>query len=380
MATVNPPGSRPGAARPSLIPVPHVFRGSERKTPDRPCLNCGDPTVGYYCPHCGQRKVEVGVSLRRMLLEALDDQFSINSALPRTLGALLVRPGRLTREYMDGRIVRYIPPFRLYLVSSLVFFLVLSFVPELRDPMQLAIGGDESGSLTIGMVTDSLRAGIEETRAQGGDPDAARIREEALAAAQRAREARRPTAFPARGAVADSVPGVEPPAPPLPPTLPGAGWMGNPRVNTGNAQLDSTLTARLQELNAIPPRMAIRRLMSDYLEHVPQMMFVLLPVFAGILKLLYVRRKRFYVEHFVFSLHLFSFAFLSYTLMLTVRHPAVVTTLSLWLVLYVYLAMKHVYQQGWIATAAKYAVLSMAYTMLMATSAALLLVVTLLMM
>src|SRR5687767_2191509 len=86
------------------------FRASERRTPERPCLNCGDPTPGNFCRTCGQRKVEVHVSLGRMLMEALDDQFSINSALPRTLGALIARPGHLTREYMSGRIARYIPP------------------------------------------------------------------------------------------------------------------------------------------------------------------------------------------------------------------------------------------------------------------------------
>ena len=96
-----------------------------RRTPDRPCLNCGDETPGNFCRTCGQRKVEVRVSLRRMLLEALDDQFSLNSALPRTLQALFFKPGHLTREYMEGRIARYIPPFRLYLISSVIFFLIL---------------------------------------------------------------------------------------------------------------------------------------------------------------------------------------------------------------------------------------------------------------
>src|SRR3954465_1812058 len=135
------------------IPIPAVFRASERRTPERPCLNCGDPTPGNFCRNCGQRKVEVQVSLVRMLMEALDDQFSINSALPRTVGALLARPGRLTREYMSGRIVRYIPPFRLYLVTSVVFFLMLSLVPELRNPTvklgpteTLTLGGGDPGA------------------------------------------------------------------------------------------------------------------------------------------------------------------------------------------------------------------------------------------
>ncbi|HEX8242894.1 MAG TPA: DUF3667 domain-containing protein, partial [Longimicrobium sp.] len=116
---------------PPALPRIPIFRQTERRTPDRPCMNCGDPTPGNFCRNCGQRKVEVHVSLGRMLLEALDDQFSLNSALPRTIGALMLRPGHLTREYMTGRIARYIPPFRLYLVTSVAFFLALSFLPEL---------------------------------------------------------------------------------------------------------------------------------------------------------------------------------------------------------------------------------------------------------
>src|SRR3982751_1237473 len=118
----------------AAFPMPPGFRASERRTPDRPCLNCGDPTPGNFCRNCGQRKVEVHVSLGRMLMEALDDQFSLNSALPRTIGALMFRPGRLTHEYMSGRIARYIPPFRLYLVMSVLFFLALSLLPDLRNP------------------------------------------------------------------------------------------------------------------------------------------------------------------------------------------------------------------------------------------------------
>ncbi|HEU0053304.1 MAG TPA: hypothetical protein VFQ39_09010, partial [Longimicrobium sp.] len=81
---------------------PSPISSTARKTPYAPCRNCGDTTVGNYCPNCGQRKIEVRVSMRRMLMEALEDQLSINAALPRTLSALFLRPGHLTREYMGG--------------------------------------------------------------------------------------------------------------------------------------------------------------------------------------------------------------------------------------------------------------------------------------
>lgn len=64
------------------------------------------------------------MSLRTLLREVLEDQLSLEARSPRTLHALLLRPGLLTADYREGRIARYVPPTRLYLVTGLVFFLV----------------------------------------------------------------------------------------------------------------------------------------------------------------------------------------------------------------------------------------------------------------
>lgn len=56
------------------------------------CPNCWERGPGRYCPTCGQRQRQRAVSLRQILLEVLDDQFSVNSALPRTLRALVLQP------------------------------------------------------------------------------------------------------------------------------------------------------------------------------------------------------------------------------------------------------------------------------------------------
>ena len=69
-----------------------------------------------YCPRCGQRNAERLASLGSRVRDALTDELSLEARLPRTLGALLFRPGFLTREYFAGRIARYVLPFRLYLL------------------------------------------------------------------------------------------------------------------------------------------------------------------------------------------------------------------------------------------------------------------------
>src|SRR5688500_17610765 len=171
------PGTMPpvgvGAEQRAVPPTPPGHRGwgrRARSTPTRPCLNCGDTSIGWYCPTCGQRKMDVAISLRRMLMEALEDQLSLNSTLPRTLGALFFRPGHLTREYVQGRIVRYIPPFRLYLVSSLLFFILIPLVPGVAEINM----GDEDlpqpDSIRIAMEVDSVL--LARARAAGQDTTA----------------------------------------------------------------------------------------------------------------------------------------------------------------------------------------------------------------
>jgi hypothetical protein len=304
----------------TLAPPPQP---GSRRTPERACLNCGDPTPGNYCPNCGQRKLEVRVSLRRMFMEALDDQFSLNSALPRTLGALFLHPGRLTRDYMDGRIARYIPPFRLYLISSLAFFLILSFDLRYRsgNPEGLRVRSDTTRSAgvparTFASSRDSLAAGADSSRA-GRDSAGER------------------------------------------------NWLRGMRFNSPWAELDSTANRRLRELGAMEPEEGLKRVGGQFLEYVPQTMFLLMPLFAGLLKLLYIRRKRLYVEHFVFALHLHAFTFLTFVITMLVPGRLVDVAGFFWLLVYTYLAMYRVYGQGWFRTGIKYIALGIGYNILL---------------
>jgi hypothetical protein len=101
-------------------------------------------------------------------------------------------------------------------------------------------------------------------------------------------------------------------------------------------------------------------ILRDMLQRAPTVMFVLLPVFALILKLLYIRSGRFYVEHFVFALRYHAFAFVLFTIMLPLENTWIPALLTIWLIVYLPLAMKHVYRQGWFATGVKFVLLSTA--------------------
>lgn len=321
--------AEPPAAPPPPLKRRRWWSPETRRTPDRPCLNCGDTTVGFFCANCGQRKVDVRVSLRRMLMEALDDQLSVNSALPRTAGALLVRPGLLTCEYMKGRIVRYIPPLRLYLVTSLLFFVVLGLVANINEMVDGARGPREGAA-------DSIATPAAPTVAKGRGP-------------------------------------VAPPAAPEVPAV-GVSKREGGRLNINIAPTDSVGVPRWllpvhrhlrhteDRLNAMPTDEALRTIIQGGLDNAPTGVFLMMPVFALILKLLYFRRKRFYVEHFVFALHVHAFTFVVFGLLILLPEEGVVGgLLFLWLMIYVFLAMKRVYEQSFLRTFVKYVMLGWAY-------------------
>jgi hypothetical protein len=310
-----------------------------------PCPNCGDPRPGNYCPNCGQRRIERRVTLRRMLGEALEDQFSVNSALPRTLKYLLLHPGFLSREYVAARIQRYIPPFRLYLVSSLLFFLTLSFATTMNEDSFINIradgaeAGDTTAAATESLGADSVGAGdgvagsgpnIATTAAV--DSALAPLDSAAIAAAERAQ--------------ADSLADT---------------FLEKITFRSRSAVLDTAVNRKLREFRRMEARQVLRLVFAETVRRTPTALFLLLPVFALLLKLLYIRRRRYYVEHFVFGLHTHAFTFILLTAALLL--PGWIDALLMaWTVVYFYLAMKRFYGQGWFKTLVKYVTLTFTYT------------------
>jgi Protein of unknown function (DUF3667) len=100
---------------------------SSTETPAR-CKNCDAALLGRYCVNCSQAADVHVPTTRELAHELLEGLTHSDSRLWRTLTTLWFKPGKLTEEFVAGRRVAYLPPFRLYLIVSIVFFLVLSLV------------------------------------------------------------------------------------------------------------------------------------------------------------------------------------------------------------------------------------------------------------
>lgn len=91
------------------------------------CLNCGKPIDSAFCPDCGQENTPTAASLRSLLADAWEEVFKLDAKIFRSINLLLLKPGQLTNEYLAGRRVRYVTPFKLYFFTSFLFFLVFAF-------------------------------------------------------------------------------------------------------------------------------------------------------------------------------------------------------------------------------------------------------------
>ncbi len=312
-------------------------------TPDCECPNCGFEVGSHaFCAQCGQEQRDVIPTMRSLLGQFFDDFLSLDSKLARTLALLVRRPGELTKEYLRGRQTRYVRPLRLYLLSSLFFFLLLSVVGA---PTIVHTSGNGNGS-----------ASIESEGSDAGAESLASVAD-ALRRAKLSPEAREALGQTLLRADADST------------------WIAAiTRDSTRVRRFDDVeqwpvvggmLAAKARSLGDLEPaefQTAINRSVVAYL---PRAIFLLMPVFASLLALVYVRSRRRYAEHFVFALHAHAFTFLAFSVMLVVPWTVVDLVLLLTVVVHLLLALKRVHAQGWLRTATKFAMLLVAYQLLL---------------
>ena len=280
---------------------------------DLACRNCGTQAPLKFCPECGQETTLHPPTLGEFLHEFVGHYVALEGALWRTLGLLLRHPGRLTREYLDGRRRRYVLPLRLYLTASFLFFLVL----------KLTVGA-------VGPVMTVRVDGHKVTMAEYA----------ALAASSPASNAALPRLEKMH---VDDCGGASAPA------------CG--RVQTWL----NTLGARFDE----HPEETLEHMRTHAIGLAPYAIFVMLPVFAGIIMLAYRRRRMTYGEHFVFSLHLHAFWFLA-LLVIHLVPNGLGDVLQFAVPVYGVWAMREAYGGRWGATLLRAAVVSVLYGIVLA--------------
>ena len=96
---------------------------------NKKCKNCEQPLNGEFCSYCGQRDIEL-LKFKKLIKDFFDHHLDLDSRIFKTMKYLIFNPGFLTIEYWNGRRIRYIPPFRIYLLTSFLYFFTYSVIPN----------------------------------------------------------------------------------------------------------------------------------------------------------------------------------------------------------------------------------------------------------
>ena len=320
------------------------------------CKNCETHFEGHYCPNCGQAVREYDKPFSFIFYNFVGDFFSFDTRFFRSLVALIVKPGFLTKEYFAGRRVRYAPPFRIYIFVSFVLFLLLQIYTN-RGLTTVLDSDFNSGKLKL-----------DSTSLVAADSIFTQVRSELDSTEQ---------------AAVDSL----------------LAKSGKLNINRGHDDQDIKIdletfrdTRDLRhalnqlavsfekqlETETDPDRKAelreyIRLCRSPesanakILEYISWAFFLLLPIFALLLKLVYIRRKQNYMRHLIFSIHIHSFIFLIMTIVVALylifpgNLKTVSSTLILLVPVYFILAMKRFYGQNIGKVILKFFVVSFLY-------------------
>jgi len=231
------------------------------------CSNC-DSTLSddNYCPVCGQQNTTRDVEMGMLLRDFIDDFFSVDSRLFKTITPLLFKPGLLTVEYTSGRRVKYLPPLRMYLVISIVYFLI-PLNPD-EAPLEIKKDGvviNPKENMELNLLGNKLELNFD------------RIKNDTV--------------------YRDNMTHLM--------------WLDS-KYHWFFNLIGEQASKKIMEHSFVI--VADKKRQDDFVgiivANFPKMMFVLLPVFALLIFLFFWGTKPLYVETLVFSLHCHSFLFL----------------------------------------------------------------------
>jgi hypothetical protein len=338
------------------------------------CMNCGTSLQGPFCYYCGQPDKNLMRFFPALMRELLEDTLDFDSRFMRTLKPLLFKPGKLTRDYLDGRRFRYVPPLRLYIFSSIAFFFLAAMLTG--DVIKINNGDVKTEIDSSGVRFQIEPEEEEELREvlQKLDEVEPGLADEVSEHINQAQEDHAEE----DGEDVININGKPWDRETNPFII---DWMPDWVNDWVNDEIEES-PKKGKEIAANPDIMK-----DKVFEVLPATMFVLLPIVALLLKFWYLFAKKYYVEHLIYALHSHSFIFVAALLMLLFGELAkwlepsgsgrVNTAVELlniafavWIPVYVFISLRRVYQQGWFLTSAKYVLIGSSYVLLLGLTSA----------
>lgn len=273
---------------------------------EKDCLNCGHVVEETYCPHCGQENIELKEDALHMITHAIADYFHFEHKFFGTIKPLLFKPGKLTVDYVAGKRASFLHPIKLYIFISIVFFITVFSSNKKKEKE-----AEPSAEITEKLKNDTVTSkSVKEVRQILAYLPLSKSKKDSILKEVRKDIKEDGSAFVNIGSSRKSkkrynkllseeksVEEYEKKQRAL------------PKDQRDNFVVNY-FTKKGIEFNKYPDPSA--KIGEDMIKYVPKMMFLLLPLFALILKLVYLRKHRFYYEHLIYSFHTHSAIFLAF--------------------------------------------------------------------
>lgn len=329
----------------------------ERK--EKNCLNCNAIVQGRFCHICGQENVETKESAWHLVTHFFQDITHFDGKFFASLRYLVFKPGYLPAEYMRGRRASHLNPVRMYIFTSAFFFLIFFSVFKL-DPKKVSTTTVDNGVSKA--TTEALRKMnaaeykrfvdvlVKNDTTMVFAYDSTKYFKYLDSTIKNGQAGFRftPSKYKTRAAYDSAL-----------------------AHGKDHNWLERQLVYRQFELNEKyhgDSKAMLASIFDKLIHSLPQILFISLPLFALLLKLLYIRRKQFYyVNHAIFTIHLFVFVFIAMLVTFGIGElndmlhwgwlswlNAIITIL---IFVYNYKAMRNFYQQGRFKTITKFILL-----------------------
>jgi len=358
----------------SSVEEPGRKRFFHRRNRERPplthCENCGAKLRGHWCAQCGQPAIDYRRSFRHVIVDVLDSFLNWDSKFFATLGLLISKPWRLTNDFLAGKRVRYVHPARLYLLASILFFFAVTYWVK-------------SAHLNPKNLTPQARAEIEaDLEKKNLTPEQRANVEKALKilppeTADKIEQAIKRQETPAETPKMEDAPDKEPEA-----KKPDRRLLEFDNTDSASPpnRFEKWIEGRAKE--KLGERGTnLQLFLITMISNVPYMVLCCIPLFAFVLKILYLRKRVFYIDHLVYALHIHTFAYLAMMLIVLATlglNRAVPGVLAGWIVgllwtifaVQIFLSIRRVYQQGWFMTVFKFFVGGFIYLIVLSVALA----------
>jgi len=330
----------------------------------RPCKNCRNPLPqeALYCPFCGQKDTTGKIPVRRFIGEFFESVFNLDSRFFKTLKYIFI-PGRLTKEYFKGRHKTYSHPLRLFFILAVLHLALIGIVTNANVGLEDTTLKEMKIQLEKAEVYDLIEE-FENNQAATGASDEVIGTVDSLKRFIKSRvdlsiEATSNFTFPTFDIDSMKINM-------LTVTFKDAAELPydelKEKYGVDNAFSDMFLKQILKANNNA------KSVILFGIGNMVWMLFFLLPIVALLMKLLYIRRSFFFIEHLVFLYHwhAVAFVFMSiFFLLMTKIHTGWLALFLFFIVAFGFTALRKYYGQGFFKSLVKFLMILVFYLIAM---------------